>query len=454
MQLHLTDLDALTLTVRQPLSRSYIQEAIQAYRSGSYKAAIVAVYVAVTFDIISKIRELGEGGDAKALAFVATFDANVRENNTKKLLEIEGKLLDTAEAEFEFLDPITKRHFDRLKQDRNLCAHPAFTADGQLFMPEPELVRLYIVEAVRNLLSQRPIQGRAIINQFDQEFKSASFPTNAEEIVRFVRGRYLENSRIGVHTSLAAVFAKALLKTAPEGWSSKLHLLPLALQAVKDTDASVWSSTTLPLITRLIDEASDETLPNSFGILARFKDVRDTLSQQTWTRLHTFVENCQLDENDVRVFGAAVIPEFAAKAAARLAKADLSTQVAVFSRFPLPVYWPIALAKLRSAGSFRGAEALFSGCISPFVQTADPPKTVELFETVVANNQILYAAGIPSGLELFVSHAAQKHPLHFDHLEVFLSAITKHEVRGMYECVLGASGVVVPPPPPQNNELL
>lgn len=52
----LTDLDALILTVRNPLSRGYIDEAVRAYRAGSYKAAIVSLWVAVTFDIISKVR--------------------------------------------------------------------------------------------------------------------------------------------------------------------------------------------------------------------------------------------------------------------------------------------------------------------------------------------------------------------------------------------------------------
>ena len=455
MQIHLTDLDALLLTVRQPLSRSYIQEAIQAYRAGSYKAAIVAVYVAVTFDIINKVRELSESDDKKAIAFIKTFDANVQSNNTIKLLEIEGQLLETAEVGFEFIDPITRRHFDRLKQDRNICAHPAFTADGQLFMPEPELVRLYIVEAVRNLLSQRPLQGRAIIDQFDREFRSTSFPSSPAEITRFVKGRYLENSRSGAHTSLAAVFAKALLKATPAGWAPKLPLLLSALQAVKDTDASAWSTSILPSLITLVEDADDDHLPNAYGLIARFKDLRDAIPNTALTRLQSFIENLHPVETDVRAFEAATIAEFEGAATAKLEVADYATQVAVFSRFPVAAYWPIALGKLRAAGSFRGAEALFSGCISPFGATADPVKMVDLFQVVAANKQIFYASGVPAALELFVASVGQRHPLHIDHILPFIVELSKDQLREVYERVLivfANSGVVIPPPPPEQKQ--
>ncbi|MDZ8025517.1 MAG: hypothetical protein RMY36_008055 [Nostoc sp. SerVER01] len=40
--LRLTDLDELVLTVRDKASGSYILEAVNAYRGGAYRAAIVA----------------------------------------------------------------------------------------------------------------------------------------------------------------------------------------------------------------------------------------------------------------------------------------------------------------------------------------------------------------------------------------------------------------------------
>ncbi len=56
--LRLTDLDELVLTVRDKVSLSYILEAVNTYRAGAYRAAIVSTWIAVSYDIIAKIREL------------------------------------------------------------------------------------------------------------------------------------------------------------------------------------------------------------------------------------------------------------------------------------------------------------------------------------------------------------------------------------------------------------
>jgi hypothetical protein len=45
----LTDLDELILNVRDKTSRSYISEAVNAYRGSAYRAAIVATWIAVSY---------------------------------------------------------------------------------------------------------------------------------------------------------------------------------------------------------------------------------------------------------------------------------------------------------------------------------------------------------------------------------------------------------------------
>jgi hypothetical protein len=49
------------------------------------------------------------------------------------LLELEDGLLDTAKDDFEFLSNHEHEDLSRLKKDRNLCAHPAFTGTEVLF---------------------------------------------------------------------------------------------------------------------------------------------------------------------------------------------------------------------------------------------------------------------------------------------------------------------------------
>ncbi len=412
MDSRLTDLDALILTVRNILSRSYIEEAVRAYRAGSYKAAIVAVWVAVSFDIISKIREIAEAGDAAARDFVTEFDRNVTANNTTRLLAMEANLLEDAEQKFSFIDAITRRHFERLKQDRNLCAHPAFTADGNLFPPEPELVRLYIVEAVRNLLSQWPVQGRTIIDAFDQDFKSAAFPTRAEEVLRYVEGRFLQHSRRNVLTSFAQVVAKALLKGTPPGWETKLSTLPYVLSAVKTHDAAIWTSEVRPKLVQLIETATDDYLPNTYSLLSVFPDVVAALPSPAVDRLKAFIENSLPIEANLGMFAAATIPELRDAAVAKFSATENIVMLgAALKLYPLQVYWPPALQRFRRVGSFRGAEALYGSLVMPFQAIATPSQLIELLNVVVDNSQISSAAGIPRPLAAFIRSVNERHPL-------------------------------------------
>ena len=47
-----------------------MEEVIRAYEVGAFRAAIVATWVAVAFDLIAKIRQLDEAGDATAGTFM------------------------------------------------------------------------------------------------------------------------------------------------------------------------------------------------------------------------------------------------------------------------------------------------------------------------------------------------------------------------------------------------
>ena len=93
-QVRLTDLDELALTVRNKTARSYILEAIDAYRAGAYRSSIVSTWIAVTFDIISKIRELSYQGDTAARDYIDNLDKAIKSKEVGKLVKIEEGLLD------------------------------------------------------------------------------------------------------------------------------------------------------------------------------------------------------------------------------------------------------------------------------------------------------------------------------------------------------------------------
>ena len=161
----LTDLDELLLTVRDPDSRTYIREAIIAYRGGALRASVVSTWVAVIYDIISKLRSLETQGDRAAQALIQELDGAIKADNVKAMAGSEDKLPGEALSTFEFVSTAEYEDLARLKKDRNRCAHPAFGGDTSLYTCHPEIVRSHIVHAIIHLLSRPLVQGKAAIDK-------------------------------------------------------------------------------------------------------------------------------------------------------------------------------------------------------------------------------------------------------------------------------------------------
>ena len=131
----LTDIDALALAVRDQESRRLIAEAITAYRLGALRSAIMSTWIAVAFDIIAKARELAAQGEAAPKAFVQDLDSAMANRDIKKMQTIESDLLKIANDQLQLFAPHELDALERLQRDRNLCAHPAFILDGELYQP-------------------------------------------------------------------------------------------------------------------------------------------------------------------------------------------------------------------------------------------------------------------------------------------------------------------------------
>ena len=65
--------------VRSTKSRKYIDEAIDAYGAGAYRAAILALWIAVVSDLIDKISILAEAGEPSTFALCRELGGDVAE---------------------------------------------------------------------------------------------------------------------------------------------------------------------------------------------------------------------------------------------------------------------------------------------------------------------------------------------------------------------------------------
>jgi len=211
-EVRLTDLDELALSVRDRIARSYILGAVDAYRGGAYRSAIVSTWIAVTFDIISKIREISSQGNPMAKDFIITLDKAIKAKQIKQLQNIEEDLLKTATVNFEFLSAQEQGDLSRLKEDRNLCAHPAFVGEEILFEPEPERVRMHVVHVVKHLLQHKPVQGKSAIERIVRDIKTESFPATLDTVCIFLNSRYLDRAKKSLVENLILLLLKATLQ--------------------------------------------------------------------------------------------------------------------------------------------------------------------------------------------------------------------------------------------------
>ena len=134
MQTQLTDLDGLIMRVRDSGSRDLISEATVAYRGGALRSAVILCWIAVFNDLIAKVRELGQGGHKAASSYVEELDRNI--DNPQSALKFEREIVAKATNEFLMCDSRDRKLFERLREDRNACAHPILAGDDGHFQTD------------------------------------------------------------------------------------------------------------------------------------------------------------------------------------------------------------------------------------------------------------------------------------------------------------------------------
>jgi len=197
----LGDLDELILSCRNEDGRKYISEAVYCYKAGAYRACIVSTWIAVVYDLLSKVRELGLSGDAEAQRIVSDLNrwhpliAHNDLGAIKNSLELEREIVGIANDRFDFFEGMEVVELERLHDDRNRCAHPTYQASEQPYAPSAELARAHLVHAVQYVLSRAPVQGKAATTQVIRLVESSYFPTDVEQAKIQLRSGGLDRAR-------------------------------------------------------------------------------------------------------------------------------------------------------------------------------------------------------------------------------------------------------------------
>lgn len=427
MDASFVDLDILLTKVRNAQSRIYFLDAVKAYKAGALRASLTAAWVALAYDLIAKYRELSAMGDAAATTFLQSWDNATAINDIRQLLQLEGRIIEDAADNTQAISQIARRQLERLREDRHLCAHPAFSAEALLFEPTPELVRMHLVNAVDLVLAQEPLQGRAIFEVFDVDVQSPGFPNDHARILDYVEQRYLARVRSQNIRNFGTVLAKSLLKGIPPHLDGVRGKIASALVAVRERTPAAWPELT-PSIVQLLDNLGPVDRPRAIAFIAAFPNFWPLIQEATQTALQETVNNLDpANVADVRIMMGITFERFRAPLLAAIPRLDRETLARTIAATPLADLWPNAVARYAGSGSFRGSEANFSDFIAPYTGSLAQAELDQVLDAVVGNGQN-YAAAATGGFLLSLLRNAGRQPS-IDARNRFVQGL--HEVRHM-----------------------
>lgn len=381
------DLDVLLISIRNGQSKSYFLDAVRAYKAGALRAALTSAWVALVYDLIAKYRELSAMGDAAAAKFLQDWDNATVAGDVKKLLQLEASVIDDATKNTQVVNQLAGKHLARLREDRHLCAHPAFSAEAELFEPSHELVRLHLVNAVEFVLSQEPLQGKAIFELFDADVQSPGFPAQFHKVLDYVQQRYLDRVRAQNVRNFGAVLAKSLLKGVPAQWESQHQKIVYSLIALRERAADSWGDVSQSIV-RLIDNLDPQHRPRAIALLGSFPDLWHRLSEPARTALLQTIENANTTGlMDVRILSGVTVPNLREPLTRAIEALDRDRLAEAVRTQPIIELWPRAVEVYRESGGWRASEANFRDLITPFTGRLNSEQLEDLFGAIADNSQ-------------------------------------------------------------------
>jgi hypothetical protein len=292
----LADLDELVLRCRTEEGRKYITEAVTCYKAGAYRACIVATWVAVVYDLISKIRELALSGDAEAQRLVE--DLNrwqplIAQNDLgaiRKSLDLERDIVDICNAKFGFFEGMEITDLNRLHNDRNRCAHPTYQGTENPYSPSGELARGHLVHAIQHVVSQVPVQGKAATAQVLRLISSQYFPVEIDKAKIQLKSLRLDRARESLirsvvdHLTYGYIEGQAELKGRLQTWT--------AICALSEIHPDLCSLRIKYALNRMGLRVADADLLYFFHFLKYYGRTWGMLEEDNRNRISEVVRQC------------------------------------------------------------------------------------------------------------------------------------------------------------------
>lgn len=393
---HLTDIDSLLLQVRDAESKKLIEEAVTAYRGGALRSAIVATWIAAVYDAIAKLRELKDQGDDSAKKIVEKIDNAIENSNKIGMMNNENEIFSEHFFQNKLLSEPEVEIFNQLQKDRHRCAHPAFITDEVLFRPTSEQVRFYIVHALNSLLIHAPLQGKNLVEKFQQDVMSNYFPSKSQKAKDFVKERFLKNAKESLVVSLVKFILSLPFAVFESITPKNANRFSLALTAIAEEKRAIFEREARPYITRRFSNIVGNGLLYVYLFSSRIPDIWNWLSSDTKEATKQIVKHIDFSLIlSFKVFSAMKIDELKENLLGEFESYDYENQVKVVKNFPSSEFASFVIEKLENVQSFRSVEAIGSDLVIPMIEHFSHKNIDNLLNAFMGNSQIQYAHGIP-----------------------------------------------------------
>lgn len=455
----LLDLDELVLRVRSPAAREDITEAVACYKAGAYRAAVVATWTAVLYDIFSKIREIELTGDRAAAQFLNELTEIRERNDIDRSLRVERAVLETARDRFELLTHQEFEDLARLQVDRHRCAHPTMGSADEPYQPAAELVRYHLRSAIEHLLMRPPVQGKAALDRVRTEIQSPLFPKSLEGALRVLRAGPLQRPKDVLVRNVVVATVKAVTSGPLYGDVDFFDRASAALLAIEEMHPDAVLRAYAREFPRIASNVPDSNVVGILRFCAKIPSAWDYLSEDVVAKLEGLISTIDPTESPELFLLARQWAELAETAELRLASFGRAELIALVNSdrsraSATPSVIARGLTLLNESRSWDSTNTLISGALLPLVNAFGESELRAILEAVAANFEVRGAFATPTLLAAIRDHGRVPAPS-------FRRLIEEHELLEVYtdllpeeESTVNTSGqwVAVPVSPDRGHE--
>ena len=322
----LVDLEELCLKCRDPKARDYIQEAVSCYKAGAFRASIVSTYTAVLYDLIDKFRDLALSGDNEAKTQYEAFERATESGDLAASMKFEKDILDIAHDKFQFFSKNELLDLKRIKEDRNRCAHPSITMDGNVFYPNGALARNHVRIAIEVLLQHKAAQGKAALEGIIQTIESDYFPLNKDEVAQTFEQTALKNGRDSLIRNFTIICLKKVLKenlNFPKGKN-----FYNALNFISNNNHEVYTKTLQSKLNEIARSVPDDDIGKIIRFLDLTKTTDEFLESDNTVKINTFISRAKITKFDIE--SALDVPSLKPTAQTRIKRLNIDEIASLF----------------------------------------------------------------------------------------------------------------------------